>query len=338
MGQWLSIPFILLGIYMIWQGLTRPGRFRNRSSRRRKRIQLLKRRKNERYTDDGTGRQTRRQSVGRRRGGIPAGGGSLYTERRPARRIDRRTVQPPYRVVSFTSQERGASLVDEIARVMREGGEAPEADPQAAAQEVYDRWLARAQEANLLTVEGVGVLAFKNFTPDEAFERRLNPQGRELVKIRAPRRFDWALWLGVAAIVIALVYGGREFLMLSGEPETVVAETVATERTDSLAPVESPDALAEAPQAELPAAGEEFRQPSDTHRRSICPCAGGHGGGTGRGTDVVAFGAQLCGAGRFQHDRKCPTRPAGDRGQGAGIPLPDLPFRGEIHGFALLVG
>ena len=192
------------------------------------------------------------------------GGGSLHTERRPARRIDRRTVQPPYRVVSFTSQERGASLVDEIARVMREGGEAPEADPQAAAQEVYDRWLARAQEANLLTVEGVGVLAFKNFTPDEAFERRLNPQGREPVKIRAPRRFDWALWLGVAAIVIALVYGGREFLMLSGEPETVVAETVATERTDSLAPVESPDALAEAPQAELPAAGEEFPQSSDT--------------------------------------------------------------------------
>lgn len=68
---------------------------------------------------------------------------------------------------------------------MREGGEASQADPQAAAQEVYDRWLARAQEENLLTVEGVGVLAFKNFTPDEAFERRLNPQGREPVKIRA---------------------------------------------------------------------------------------------------------------------------------------------------------
>ena len=25
MGQWLSIPFILLGIYMIWRGATRPG-------------------------------------------------------------------------------------------------------------------------------------------------------------------------------------------------------------------------------------------------------------------------------------------------------------------------
>lgn len=212
------------------------------------------------------------EQVGRLVGNLLAGGGevflpgvgSLYTERRPAQRIDRRTVLPPYRVVLFTSQQRGASLVDEIARAMREGGEASEADPQAAAQEVYDRWLARAREANLLTVEGVGVLAFKNFTTDEAFERRLNPQGREPVKIRAPRRFDWALWIGVAAILVALIYGGREFLMLSGEPEAVVSETVAAERADTLAPVEAPDALAGAPQAELPAAGEVFPQPAGT--------------------------------------------------------------------------
>ena len=25
MGQWLSIPFILLGVYMIWRGMTRPA-------------------------------------------------------------------------------------------------------------------------------------------------------------------------------------------------------------------------------------------------------------------------------------------------------------------------
>ena len=84
------------------------------------------------------------EQVGRLVGNLLAGGGevflpgvgALYTERRSARRIDRRTVLPPHRVVAFTSQQRGASLVDEIARVMREGGEASQADPQAAAQEV----------------------------------------------------------------------------------------------------------------------------------------------------------------------------------------------------------
>lgn len=208
------------------------------------------------------------EQVGRLVGNLLAGGGevflpgvgSLYTERRPAQRIDRRTVLPPYRVVSFTSQQRGTSLVDEIARVMRESGEASEAgDPQAAAQEVYDRWLARAQETNLLTVEGVGVLAFKNFTPDEAFERRLNPQGREPVKIPAPRRFDWALWLGVAAIAVALIYGGREFVMLySADPDTVVSEVVTAESAGSLAggSVGASDTLAGVTQPELPATGE----------------------------------------------------------------------------------
>ena len=212
------------------------------------------------------------EQVGRLVGNLLAGGGevflpgagTLYTERRPARRIDRRFVQPPCRVVSFSSQQRGVSLVDEIARIMREGGAASEADSQTAAQEVYDRWIARALEADRLTVEGVGVLAFKNFTPDEAFERRLNPQGREPVKIRAPRRFDWALWLGVAAIAVALVYGGREFLMFSAEPDAVAVETVGAERTEPAVPAGAPDALAEASQPELPVAGEEPIQPAGT--------------------------------------------------------------------------
>ena len=67
------------------------------------------------------------EQVGRLVGNLLAGGGevflpgvgTLYTERRPARRIDRRTVQPPCRVVSFSSQQRGVSLVDEIARILR---------------------------------------------------------------------------------------------------------------------------------------------------------------------------------------------------------------------------
>ena len=123
------------------------------------------------------------EQIGRLVGNLLAGGGeiflpgvgSLYTERQGARRLNRRTVLPPSRTVAFTSQQRGVSLVDEIARVMREAGgyEKPEAEAQA----VYDRWIARVHRADLLTVEGVGELKFKNFIPDEAFDLRLNPQG-----------------------------------------------------------------------------------------------------------------------------------------------------------------
>lgn len=181
------------------------------------------------------------EQIGRLIGNLLAGGGevflpgvgTLYTERRGAQRINRRSVVPPCRVVAFTSQQQGVSLVDEIARLMRESAEYE--NPETEAQAVYDRWIARVQEANLLTVEGVGVLRYKTFTTEEAFDRRLNPQGHEPVRIRAPRRFDWALWVGVAAIAVALVYGGREFLLLY--PERTKPEAVAEvpEKSDTLA-------------------------------------------------------------------------------------------------------
>ena len=146
--------------------------------------------------------------VGKLVGNLLAGGGavflpgvgSLYVERRGARRIDRRHVVPPCRTVLFTSQQRGPSLVEEIARVLRVNGVQPE-NPLPEAQQVYDRWTAAAQTDGTLTVEGVGTLRFKDFKLDEAFDRRLNPQGHAPVRVRAPRRFDAVLWIGIAAIV-----------------------------------------------------------------------------------------------------------------------------------------
>ena len=174
------------------------------------------------------------EQIGRLVGNLLAGGGeiflpgvgSLYTERQGARRLNRRTVLPPSRTVAFTSQQRGVSLVDEIARVMREAGGYE--NPEAEAQAVYDRWIARVHRADLLTVEGVGELKFKNFIPDEAFDLRLNPQGREPVRVRVQRRFDWPLWVGIAAIGIAAVYGGREFLLLYPEAPEAAAVTASS--------------------------------------------------------------------------------------------------------------
>ena len=70
------------------------------------------------------------EQIGRLIGNLLAGGGedflpcegSLYTERQGARRLNRRSVLPPSRTVAFTSQQQGVSLIDEIARVMREDG------------------------------------------------------------------------------------------------------------------------------------------------------------------------------------------------------------------------
>ena len=132
------------------------------------------------------------------------GVGSLFVERRGARRLSKRTVQPPCRVVCFSSQQRGVPLVDELSRAVQCDA--------AGAQDIYDRWLAHVHKDGTLTIEGVGVLKFKHFTLSPAFDRLLNPQGHEPVRIRPAHKFDWALWVGIAAIVVAAGFGGAEFL------------------------------------------------------------------------------------------------------------------------------
>ena len=148
------------------------------------------------------------EQVARLIGNLLAGGGTLllpgvgtlYAERQAARRIDRRHVVPPCRTVQFSSQERGTSLVDEIARVLKVNGVRPE-NPVPEAQKVYDRWIAQVREGDTLTIAGIGVLRFKDFRVDPEFDRRLNPQGHEPVRVQAPRRFDAVLWIGIVAIV-----------------------------------------------------------------------------------------------------------------------------------------
>lgn len=168
--------------------------------------------------------------------------GTLRVERQAARRLSRREVQPPVRLVNFSSQRSGESLVDAIARAAR--------CDQATAEDIYARWLSRVRTENGVVMEGVGELKFKNFTPDEAFDCRLNPQGRRPMRVHTPRRLDWSVWVGLVAAVLAvggLVYQfGLERNPLD-EPEAEfveVSEPAAGEALAAGSAVE--DAAAEA--------------------------------------------------------------------------------------------
>ena len=194
--------------------------------------------------------------------------------------------------------------------------------------------------ADLLTVEGVGELKFKNFIPDEAFDLRLNPQGREPVRVRVQRRFDWPLWVGIAAIGIAAVYGGREFLLLYPEAPEAAAVTEIPAASDSFGTVEAPDALVEAPPTERSVAGESAAQAGGAASGASVPDAAPepeiaetHPAQEQDAPTALLSGRHYVVLGVFSTEEN-----ARRAGQGVGAPLPDLPFRGEIHGFALLVG
>lgn len=196
--------------------------------------------------------------------------GSLRTERRGARRISRRMIEPPCRMVAFSSQQQGETLPALIAR-------AASCD-EAAAQDIYARYLEQSLVDGVLTVDGVGVLKLKHFRMDEAFDRRLNPQGHAPMRIRALHRFDWALWCGVAAIAFAVIFGGYQFLMLfpdqpaeevrvadAGHDRTntaVAADTPMQEFADSLTSVAGPGGPISAEGRAMSASGTE-RMASD---------------------------------------------------------------------------
>lgn len=148
--------------------------------------------------------------------------GSLYVVFQGAEQLSKRWVQPPYRRVDFTSQERGESLVDMIARAA-----SCDAD---AARAVYDRWLEQTRQEEVLTVAGVGTLKFKNFTPVSEFERRLNPQGRAPMRLRRRGCVDWVMVLGVAAIVAAALVIGY-YLMQNHFDRSTEMQTVGAAPT-----------------------------------------------------------------------------------------------------------
>ena len=184
--------------------------------------------------------------------------GSLYVEFEGAEQLSKQWVQPPYRRVEFTSQERGESLVDTIAR-------AASCDTDAA-RAVYDRWLEQTRQDEILTIAGVGTLKFKNFTPASAFERRLNPQGHAPVRVRRKGCVDWVIVLGVAAIVAAALVIGY-YLMQSHFDWPTESLFAAAEPTEELSSVPTAPAVEES----MPVVADSTSAVRDSEPTTVAP-------------------------------------------------------------------
>lgn len=178
--------------------------------------------------------------------------GSLQVVFHSARRLSKRTVQPPYRSVEFSSEEQGQSLPALIEHVAV-------CDP-ATARTVYDRWLAQVLEGETLTIDGIGTLQRKQFALTEAFDRRLNPHGHAPVQLRRKRRFDWVLFIGILAILLAAAGLGVGYY-LKQQRQPVVAQHTATVAHTAPAPVET---VSEEPADTEPASSEPAQTPAVT--------------------------------------------------------------------------
>lgn len=123
--------------------------------------------------------------------------GSLYVERRPAKMLSSRRLQRASNVVDFSSSQRGRSLVEILS-------ERCAVDVQSA-EEVYDRWLGKVSDDDMIRIEGVGVLKNKSFLVDAAFDELINPMGHDVVAVS---RYSRHIVAWIVTTVCVVVLGG----------------------------------------------------------------------------------------------------------------------------------
>ena len=148
--------------------------------------------------------------------------GTLFIERRGARKISADRLLSPRNAVSFSSREQAPSLVTEIATIAGCGEE--------QARDIYGRWLDKTREGSTLKIGGVGVLNDKSFSAEAGFNTAINPDG---VKTLVIRRRSNAWLYAVCAVCVLVAVGVGVYMqwgtsLLSGM--SVVKSNAPTDR------------------------------------------------------------------------------------------------------------
>lgn len=149
--------------------------------------------------------------------------GTLFIERQGARKISNDKLLGPRNIVNFTSQEQAPSLINEIVSVA--GCEREQAT------DIYQRWLMKTRQDNILTIGGVGVLNHKSFAIESAFAAAINPKGVKTLIIR--RRSNTWLYI-ICALCVAIALGIFAYIMW-GTPSKYQTTTSTQEVTTSVA-------------------------------------------------------------------------------------------------------
>ena len=153
------------------------------------------------------------------------GVGTLFIVNYAAYRTTNKSITPPYRIVAFTSEERGVSLEEQIAQIA--------GVDELKAHELFDGWLSAVVEGDALKIEGVGVLRNDKFVAEEDFVAALNPFGRTPLRLKPKANVGLyvfaSLCLLFAVAVAGYLYLDNNDVTLFGGQEDVVTEKVVAE-------------------------------------------------------------------------------------------------------------
>lgn len=168
--------------------------------------------------------------------------GTLYIERTGATIDDNNILMPRYSV-AFSSHASATSIVDVVARAA--------AVDVATANDIFERWIAKTKDGNILEISGVGTLRDKTFITDAELLRSLNATQFNDLK-RTQKRGGALKWVVILSILI-IALGACSYLYFAGyiaKPDisvTFKAEVVTTEIAKPTIPDVEPDITEIAP-------------------------------------------------------------------------------------------
>lgn len=162
--------------------------------------------------------------------------GTLILVRHAAKRLSSRRLQPPYRELRFTGEQRGVSLVEYIAQ---KAGVTAE-----RAGDIYNEYVVQSMRDGVFTIEELCTISNKRVEVLQQFEDMANPNGHSVVKINP--RTNYVIYavaalctlfaLGVAGYVLYLNdvfnFGGRVAPAEEAFVAAVVEEQATAEQTE----------------------------------------------------------------------------------------------------------
>lgn len=130
--------------------------------------------------------------------------GTLILYRHAAERLSKRSMQRPYRELRLTKEQRGASLIDHIARVAEVS--------QERAEDIHAEWVSLSVRNGITTIGGVATIEQGNINTDDNFERLVNPNGRGIVALKP--RTNYTLY-ALAGVCLLLSLGVAGWILYS---------------------------------------------------------------------------------------------------------------------------
>ena len=130
--------------------------------------------------------------------------GTLILARQAAKMLSKKSIQPPFHQLRYTSEERGVSIISCISQVASISAE--------RATDIYEEWLSQSYRNGVLTINGVCIVEKGNVTTDNTFENMANPKGRNAIKVNP--RTNYLIYI-IAGLCVGFAVGIAGYVLHS---------------------------------------------------------------------------------------------------------------------------